>query len=48
MKKTKKHPKNMTADEAISEVFHPDAVKHIKEHIEKIEEKKKKSIKKEP
>jgi hypothetical protein len=45
MKKTKKHPKDMTSDELIADVFHPDAVKHIKEHIEKIE--KKKRVKKE-
>ncbi len=45
MKKIKKHPKDMTTDEAISDVFHPDALKHIKKHIEEIE--KKKPVKKE-
>lgn len=39
-KKIKKHPKEMTTDEAISHVFHPNALKHLKEHIKKIEEEK--------
>ncbi len=47
-KKTKKHPKDMTNDELLSHVFHPDAVKHIKEHVEKIVKGKKKPVKKEP
>jgi hypothetical protein len=47
MKKPKKHPKDMTADEAIADVFHPDAVKHLKEHIEKLPDKKRKPLKKE-
>lgn len=41
MKKTKKHPKDMTTDEAISEVFHPDALEHLKKHVKKLSEKKK-------
>ncbi|MHB9097966.1 MAG: hypothetical protein ACYC5X_09100 [Syntrophales bacterium] len=45
MKKIKKHPKDMTADEIISHVFHPDALKHIKEHVEKLPEKKRKPLK---
>jgi hypothetical protein len=46
MKKTKKHLKKLTADEAISHIFHPDALEYIKKHIEKINEKKK-QVKKE-
>ena len=42
MKKKKKHPKEMTADEAMEHVFHRDALKHIKKHIEKLDDKKKK------
>jgi len=41
MKKTKKQLKNLTTDEAISHIFHPDALEHLKKHIEKVEEKKK-------
>ncbi len=37
----------MTNDELIADVFHPDALKHIKEHIETIEKRKKKPVKKE-
>ena len=44
-KKIKKHPKEMTADEAIKHVFHPDALKHVKRHLERISEKKKKGSK---
>ncbi len=40
-KKSKKHLKNMTTDEAISHVFHPDALNHLKKHVEEIHEKKK-------
>jgi hypothetical protein len=47
MKKKLKHPKEMTADEAIAHVFHPDALKHIKKHVEKLSEKKKKGNKNE-
>jgi hypothetical protein len=48
MKTIKKHPKDMTSEELISDVFHPDALKHIKKHLEEISEKKKKPVKKEP
>jgi hypothetical protein len=41
MKKKVKHPKDMTTDEAIAHVFHPKALKHLKEHKEKIASKKK-------
>jgi hypothetical protein len=47
MKKTKKELKEMKTDEAISHVFHPDALEHLKKHIEKVAEKKKKPVKKE-
>lgn len=46
MKKKRKHPKEMTTDEAISHVFHPDALKHLKEHLEKLPCKKRKPLKK--
>jgi hypothetical protein len=39
MKKKSKHPKDMTADEAIEHVFHPKALEHIKKHAEKLSEK---------
>jgi hypothetical protein len=42
MKKIKKHPKEMTADEAIAHVFHPKALKHVKRHVERISDKKEK------
>jgi len=45
MKKQKKHPREMTADEAIEHVFHPKALEHIKAHVEKISGKKKRSKK---
>jgi hypothetical protein len=47
MKKTNKHPKNMTTDEAISHVFHPDVLDHLKKHIKEVEKKKEKTNKKE-
>ena len=47
MKKSKKNLKNLTNDEVIAHVFHPDALKHIKNHVEKLSDEKKKSIKKE-
>ncbi|MFI5333511.1 MAG: hypothetical protein ACHQVS_05430 [Candidatus Babeliales bacterium] len=47
MKKVKKHPKDMTTDEAISHLFHPDALKILKKHVEELSEEKKKPIKKE-
>jgi hypothetical protein len=30
--KSKKHPKDMTTDEAIKHIFHPEIVKHLKRH----------------
>jgi hypothetical protein len=42
MKKKVKYPKDMTTDEAIAHVFHPKALKHLKKHVEKIANKKKK------
>ena len=33
MPNKKKHPKNMTNDEAIKHLFHPKAVKEIKKHV---------------
>lgn len=48
MKKKRKHATEMTTDEAISHLFHPDALEHLKKHIDKIENEKKKSINKEP
>jgi hypothetical protein len=47
MKKTKKNLRKLTADEALAHVFHPDAVKHIKEHIDKMPIPKRKLSKKE-
>jgi len=40
MKKEVKHPKEMTTDEAIADVFHPKALQHLKKHVEKLAEKK--------
>jgi hypothetical protein len=40
--KCKKHPKDMTTEEAISCVFHPEALKHMKKHVEEIATKKRK------
>lgn len=40
MKKEVKHPKDMTTDELISDVFHPKALEHLKKHVEKLSEKK--------
>lgn len=41
MPKKKKHPKDMTNDEAIKHLFHPKAVKHIKGHVAKLNSMKK-------
>ncbi len=38
--KKPKHPKDMTADEAMAHVFHPEAVKHLKNHVAKLKDKK--------
>jgi hypothetical protein len=48
MTKEKKHPKDMTNDELLKHIFHPDVVEHIKKHIEEIGKKKReKPVKKE-
>jgi hypothetical protein len=46
MKKEIKQPKDMTTDEAIAHVFHPEALKHLKKHTETIVKGKKKADKK--
>jgi len=33
--KSKKHPKDMTTEEAIKHIFHPKIVKHLKTHVVK-------------
>ncbi len=40
MPKKEKHPKDMTADEAIAHVFHPKVVQHLKKHAAKLEAEK--------
>jgi len=45
MKKEVKHPKDMTTEEAISAVFHPKALEHLKKHVEKLSETKPKAKK---
>jgi hypothetical protein len=40
MRKKVKHPKDMTTDEAIAHVFHPKVLKHLKKHVEEIDNKK--------
>ena len=35
----KKHPRDMTTDEAIRHLFHPKVVKHVKGIIEKVNAK---------
>jgi len=35
-KVSKKHPKEMTTEEAIRHVFHPKIVKHLKREAEKL------------
>ncbi|GGA80918.1 hypothetical protein GCM10011507_35170 [Edaphobacter acidisoli] len=34
--KPKKHPKEMTTEEAIHHVFHPKIVKHLKTEVERL------------
>jgi hypothetical protein len=34
--KSKKHPKDMTTEEAINHVFHPKIVKHLKNEVDKL------------
>lgn len=38
-KKIVKHPKDMTTDELISDVFHPKALEHLKKHVEQLDKK---------
>lgn len=45
MKKELKQNKRMTADEVMAHVFHPKVVKHLKKHVEKLSDEKKKSKK---
>jgi hypothetical protein len=45
MKKKIKHASEMTTDEAISHLFHPDALEHLKKHLVKLDEKKKRNKK---
>jgi len=45
MKKQCKHPKEMTTEEAISCVFHPRALEHLKKHVEKLSDKKPSTVK---
>lgn len=47
MKKAKKHLKALTTDEAISHIFHPKALEHLKKHLEALSRKKKKPTKQE-
>jgi len=35
-RKSKKHPKDMTTEEAIRHVFHPKIVKRLKKHVENL------------
>ena len=46
MKKKDKHPKDMTSDELIADVFHPKAVEHIKKHVKDLDAEKEKPVKK--
>jgi hypothetical protein len=42
MEKTKKHPKDMTTDEALKHIFHPKIVRHAKAIVRKQNAKGKK------
>jgi len=46
MPKKEKHPKDMTADEAMAHVFHPKVIKHLKNHVAELEAEKPKRPKK--
>jgi hypothetical protein len=46
MKKKTKHPKDMTGDELIADVFHPKALEHIKKHVKDLDAEKEKPAKK--
>ncbi|WAC06219.1 MAG: hypothetical protein OS130_08040 [Thermodesulfobacteriota bacterium] len=43
MKKKKKHPKDMKANEVMEHVFHPKVAKHLRKHVEKLSKEKEKS-----
>ena len=47
MKKKAKHPKDMTSDELMADVFHPKAVEHIKKHVRNLDAGKEKPADKE-
>jgi hypothetical protein len=38
-----KHPRHMTTEEAISHLFHPKAIQHVKSEMEKKPKRRKKS-----
>jgi hypothetical protein len=40
----KKHAKEMTTEEAVNHLFHPDVVSHAKEHANKKLERPKKKV----
>ena len=42
MPRKKKHPKDMTSEEALKHVFHPKIVKHVKQIVRKHNEKQEK------
>jgi hypothetical protein len=42
MRKVKKHPKDMTTEEAMKHIFHPKIVKHVKGLLKKQNAKGKK------
>jgi hypothetical protein len=46
MKKKTKHPKDMTGDELMADVFHPKALEHIKKHVKDLDAEKEKRAKK--
>jgi hypothetical protein len=45
-KKANKHPKDMTSDELMADVFHPKALEHIKKYVRDLEAEKEKRSKK--
>jgi len=46
MPKKVKHPKEMTSDEVMVHIFHPDALKHLKAHVAELDATKPKRPKK--
>ena len=44
----KKHPKDMTTEEAITHLFHPKVVEQLKKHVKEFSEEKPKRAKKVP